>query len=374
MNTIELITYIAELLEIIVCFGCTCSGSAKRIIESTGRTWMKTFDYGVPSFLQEDINNPGTILAIQATALITFHLNSTKVEVLNWGYEGSLSRPSSFVQFPEYILIADQQLKCVKLYDRSSKTLSNYSGFCSKSYADAADRDGDLATARYVGPQDLLVSKTNTSHLYMVDIDLQGSLGLKDHFRHPFQGGSIKRIDMAAKTVTTILEAKKTPLLTFNRIVVIDNDGFLVSGRGGVLQFDSVFNSTFLYALRTDQKGRFLNTTFEFSQMTRILPGVFLTRHTVGMGFPNKFFTVDTTTTELTGMRYWKTLQPLKLTNGDYMTRINDTLIVTKFPYSPLRRWSWGKNFTLYTWNINGKPTDTGHCSLQKMGIFLQPI
>ena len=64
---------------------------------------MKTFDYGVPSFLQEDINNPGTILAIQATALITFHLNSTKVEVLNRGYEGSLIRPSSFLQFPEYL-------------------------------------------------------------------------------------------------------------------------------------------------------------------------------------------------------------------------------------------------------------------------------
>ena len=69
----------------------------------------------------------------------------------------------------------------------------------------------------------------------------------------------------------------------------------------------------------------------------------------------------------VSGTGNWKTLQSLKLTNGDYMIRINDTLIVTKFPYSPWRRWSWGRNFTLYTWDIDGKPTDTGHCSLQKV-------
>ena len=84
-------------------------------------------DFRTPiSYIQEDIINPGTLLGVSDTYILKIHPNNStaipvgnleKVYNLIWA-KTSKSRPTSFYQFNDSILVVDSGAKCVLSVDR----------------------------------------------------------------------------------------------------------------------------------------------------------------------------------------------------------------------------------------------------------------
>ena len=136
-------------------------------------------DFRTPiSYIQEDIINPGTLLGLSDTYILKIHPNNStaipvgnleKVYNLIWA-KTSKSRPTSFYQFNDSILVVDSGAKCVLTVDRLTYNAAVHSGRCEPtSVSDGRIRDGSFISARYARPVDINGPGLKAGLLYMTD-------------------------------------------------------------------------------------------------------------------------------------------------------------------------------------------------------------
>ena len=245
------------------------SGAA-RLLEKADSYHLSYLGYAQPSSFQEDITNPGTFIVIQAANIVTFELNSSSVtsaSVLIPRKLSHLSSPSAIAQINDSILIADYNLRCVKIYHRQNQTVNQFCGQCIRDLV-IGSLDGTLQTARLIGPKDMFTLKMNFLNLYVLD------------------GGFIKLIDITLQTVTTLLSTSETSLFVFNNIIP-HGSGLLVSGDRGIISLDANFTQTGYIAhnvtttrLELDHRTYLLkrkvnvSKPYSFSRMVPLLPNL----------------------------------------------------------------------------------------------------
>ena len=151
-------------------------------------------------YIQEDITRPGMILGLMSTIIVEFSMLDTTLTIevfLNLGSrleidQLSHSKPTSFYQFNDTILIADNGLKCVHAINKSDLTIATHSGICSISpkLEQGYGIDGAFNHATYSSPT-YMVGETPTSVLLL---DL----------------GSIRKLDLISHRISTVYHGSKS--------------------------------------------------------------------------------------------------------------------------------------------------------------------
>ena len=161
-------------------------------------------------FIQEDILQPGVLLAIQDFALVEIidgyvNLLVGQVNVNIWPSE-PFGYATSFVQLrhnTSQILLADHDHGCIRLIERESWSVSTYSGNCSKDEQEPVD--GNIQSARFGAPYDLALANGRTNDVLLTD---------KLY---------IRKIDTLNKSVTTVYQQFVDPeqhFWVFQRLLV----------------------------------------------------------------------------------------------------------------------------------------------------------
>ena len=324
------------------------SGAA-RLLEKADSYHLSYSGYAQPSNFQEDITNPGTFIGIQAANIVTFELNSSSVtsaSVLIPRKLSHLSSPSAIAQINDSILIADYNLRCVKIYHRQNQTVNWLCGQCSRDLH-IGSLDGTLQTARLIGPKDMFTSKMNFLNLYVLD------------------GGFIKLIDITLQTVTTLLSTSETSLFVFNNILP-HGSGLLVSGDRGIISLDANFIQTGFIAhnvtttrLELDHRTYRLkhkvnvSKPYSFSRIVPLLPDLLLAVTSIDT-LNSRLVLIDMTEEKFKPFCDAYTCED-KFAAPGYIIRIKNTLFMTATPYNQIQR----RKLDVGSWKISGKPYST---------------
>lgn len=127
---------------------------------------LPSLDEGELSYLQQDLNRPGTFLAIQGSKIIEFDMNSDSGP-RDFIPHFEFKDPTAILQLPDSILVVDGLLHCIVEVSNNSLFSRTHSGTCDTKVGKMVD--GSFMEAKYEHPFDLASVNINDTYIYVTD-------------------------------------------------------------------------------------------------------------------------------------------------------------------------------------------------------------